>query len=131
MMKTGERIRIYSCCSKTTSEEEGCVRGPHVFYETKPEELHARHAFSHTRPYVDDTADPALNVVALDCEMIYTTAGMSVARVSVVDGSGQEVYDQFVRLDDSVEVMCVFLEEILSVCLSWPQIATTILASLA
>jgi RNA exonuclease 1 len=83
-----------------------------VFYESKPEELHARHAFSVTRPYTaspEGVTDTALDVVALDCEMIYTTAGMSVARVSVVDGSGKEVYDQFVRLDDSVEVMCVFL----------------------
>jgi RNA exonuclease 1 len=105
MMEIGERIRIYNCCSKTTSEGEGCVRGPHVFYESKPEELHSRHAFSHTRPYMGDTADTALDVVAIDCEMIYTTAGMSVARVSVVDGSGKEMYDQIVRLDDCVQVM--------------------------
>jgi hypothetical protein len=37
--------------------------------------------------------------------MIYTTGGMSLARVSVVDGAGTEVYDEFVRLDEGVEVM--------------------------
>jgi RNA exonuclease 1 len=51
--------------------------------------------------------DTSLEVVALDCEMIYTTAGMTVARVSVVDGSGNQVFDQFVRLDDGVKVMFV------------------------
>jgi RNA exonuclease 1 len=46
-----------------------------------------------------------IDVVALDCEMIYTTGGMRVARISVVDGSGKEVFDQLVRLDDDVHVI--------------------------
>jgi RNA exonuclease 1 len=41
----------------------------------------------------------------LDCEMVYTTAGMSIARVSVVDGSGKEVFDELIRLDDGVDLM--------------------------
>jgi RNA exonuclease 1 len=45
----------------------------------------------------------------LDCEMVYTTGGMRVARVSVVDGSGVEVFDELVRMDDGVEVTSVFL----------------------
>jgi RNA exonuclease 1 len=86
------------------------VRGPHIFYESQPEQLHSRHAFSFTRPTspAEDTLETALDAVALDCEMIYTTAGMSVARVSVVDGSGKQVFDQFVRLDDGVEILFVF-----------------------
>jgi RNA exonuclease 1 len=39
--------------------------------------------------------------------MVYTTGGMSLARVSVVDGAGAEVYDALVRADDGVEVMSV------------------------
>lgn len=89
--------------------------GFHVFYENSPGDLHRRHAFSHTRaplpdPPPGDSAssgdiDTALDVVALDCEMIYTTGGFRVARVSVVDSTGKEVFDQFVRMDDGVEVM--------------------------
>ncbi|KZT20361.1 ribonuclease H-like protein [Neolentinus lepideus HHB14362 ss-1] len=106
----GEKMRIYSCCGKPTADSEGCHKGPHVFYETKPEDLHARHAFSHTRPRNSSDSGPsskdtALDVVALDCEMIYTTGGMSVARVSVVDGSGAEVFDQLVRMDEGVHVI--------------------------
>lgn len=41
----------------------------------------------------------------MDCEMIYTTGGMRVARVSIVDGSGEEVFDEFIRMDDGVHVM--------------------------
>lgn len=39
--------------------------------------------------------------------MVYTTAGMSLARVSVVDGKGAEVFDELVRMSQGVEVMYV------------------------
>jgi len=105
----GERLRSYSCCSKP-AEEDGCTRGPHILYESRAEEFNSRHAFSFTRPsgVADEgPTDTALDVVALDCEMIYTTGGMRIARVSVVDGSGKEVFDELVRMDDGVEVMSV------------------------
>ena len=65
-----------------------------------------RHAFSPTRPPAA-ASDTALDIVALDCEMIYTTGGMRVARVSVVDVAGKEVLDEIVRMDEGVEVMYV------------------------
>lgn len=40
--------------------------------------------------------------------MIYTTGGMRVARVSVIDGAGTEIFDELVRMDDGIEVMSVF-----------------------
>lgn len=49
----------------------------------------------------------ALDVAALDCEMIYTTGGFRIARVSVVDASGKEVFDELIKMDDGVEVVCV------------------------
>lgn len=42
---------------------------------------------------------------AIDCEMIYTTAGMSVARVSGVDHRGEEMFDHLVRMTDGVDVL--------------------------
>jgi hypothetical protein len=93
-----------------------------VFHESDPEELHARHPFSNSRPaslssheatasdgaVASSTApDTALDVAALDCEMVYTTGGLRVARVSVVDGSGTTVFDELVRMDDGVDVMLV------------------------
>lgn len=39
--------------------------------------------------------------------MIYTTGGMRVARVSVVDSRGKDIFDELVRMDDGVEVMSV------------------------
>jgi hypothetical protein len=49
----------------------------------------------------------ALDVAALDCEMVYSTGGFHIARVSVVDASGKEVFDELIKMDDDVEVMCV------------------------
>ena len=103
--RTGERRRVYTCCSKTP-DEEGCEVGPHVFYESDSELLHRRHAFTHSRS-PSGSGDSALDIVALDCEMIYTTGGMRVARVSVVDAAGKEVLDEIVRMDEGVEVMYV------------------------
>ena len=67
------------------------------------EELHSRHPFSFLPPESSSTS--VLDVVARDCEMIYTTGGIRVARVSIIDGSGKEVFDQLVRMDDGVHVM--------------------------
>jgi len=47
----------------------------------------------------------ALDIAALDCEMIYTTGGFRIARVSVVDASGKEVFDELIKMDDGVEVV--------------------------
>ena len=106
---SGEKLKMWTCCQEACSDSEGCVRGPHVFYESDPKELHVRHPFSFTRPPLPDgKEDTALDVVCMDCEMIYTTGGSRVARVSVIDGSGQEIFDELVQMDEGVEVMCVF-----------------------
>lgn len=100
----GEKVRQYTCCS-VLSTEDGCVRGPHVFYESDPAHLHRRHAFTHTLPPDPSQRGKLLEVAALDCEMIYTTGGMRVARVSAVDGDGKEVFDKHVRMDEGVHVV--------------------------
>ena len=57
--------------------------------------------------------------------MIYTTGGMRVARVSVVDGDGKEVFDKCVKMDEGVHVMLV---PVLPFCLSPILVLTTIWA---
>lgn len=101
---SGERVRILECCSKPATEPGGCVRGRHVFYETDPNDLHARYPFSLLKP-ASLSRSTHLPVIALDCEMVYTTGGMRVARVSCVDGGGTPVLDEFVKMDEGVDVM--------------------------
>ena len=38
-----------------------------------------------------------LKLAALDCEMVYTTAGMSLARLTILDAEGEVVLDEFVK----------------------------------
>ena len=105
-LNAGERTRTYTCCSIIDNgQTEGCTRGPHVFYETESSLLHARYPFSETLPM----ASSSLDIAALDCEMIYTTGGFRVARVSVVDASGESVFDEFIKMDDGVKVVCVHI----------------------
>lgn len=103
MHRIGEKVRVYTCCSRPAAESDGCVHGRHVFYESAPEDLHSRHAFSTLRP--PSPSSKALDIAAMDCEMIYTTGGLRVARVSVIDGKGKQVFDELVRMDDGVHVM--------------------------
>lgn len=98
---------VYKCCS-TGSGTPGCAKGPHVFYEKQPELLHSRHPFSTSASSCStETGSGALDICAMDCEMVYTTAGMSVARVSVVDNKGNEILDSLVRLSEGVTLLYV------------------------
>ncbi|XP_006460258.1 hypothetical protein AGABI2DRAFT_177880 [Agaricus bisporus var. bisporus H97] len=99
----GEKVRVYTCCSRPAAESEGCVHGRHVFYESSLQDLHSRHPFSLLRP--PSPSSKALDIAAMDCEMIYTTGGFRVARVSLVDARGKEVFDELVRMDDDVYVI--------------------------
>lgn len=40
--------------------------------------------------------------------MVYTTGGMRIARVSVVDGAGTEIFDELIRMDDGIDVVYVW-----------------------
>jgi RNA exonuclease 1 len=117
---------VHKCCGSPAGAP-GCVVGAHVFKDPDDFELlHARHPYSKSSDFGDNTPRSStpqspgvssqqksgtppqstlLDVAALDCEMIYTTAGMSIARVSVIDGSGKPVYDKLIKLDPGVEVL--------------------------
>ncbi|KAI0268254.1 hypothetical protein BC834DRAFT_923325 [Gloeopeniophorella convolvens] len=103
MTTNGERVRTYTCCTRPLDDvfDRGCSRGPHVFYEGDAAQLHTRHSFAESLPSTSTTLD----IAALDCEMVYTTGGFRVARVSVVDAHGKEVFDELIKMDDGVEVV--------------------------
>ncbi|KPV74849.1 uncharacterized protein RHOBADRAFT_36786 [Rhodotorula graminis WP1] len=73
--------------------------------------LHSRVPFvatSSLRSSLDTSSSdlpPAVDIVALDCEMIYTTAGMSLARVTVVSATGSTLLDEHVRPPHGVAVL--------------------------
>lgn len=74
--------------------------------------LHSRVAFVPTRSLrrglpssASATPAAAVDMVALDCELVYTTAGMSLARVTVLSGSGSVLLDEHVRPPAGVAIV--------------------------
>lgn len=79
----------------------GCTLGPHVFKEEDWKTLHRREAFLATETVLRSQSEAKdqekHDILAFDCELIFTTAGMSLARITVLDESGKVVLDRFVR----------------------------------
>lgn len=82
----------------------GCSQGPHVFKEEDAEVLHQREGFLDTAQVFAELEKEGrsdgrktYDVLAFDCELVYTTAGMSLARLTVLDESGAVILDQFVK----------------------------------
>ncbi|BGP40379.1 RNA exonuclease 3 [Rhodotorula kratochvilovae] len=103
----GQKQRVYSCCPAVGAVP--CQVGPHVFKDEDVAALHSRVAFVPTSSLRSSlfTPDlpPAVDLVALDCELIYTTAGMSLARLTVVSATGATILDEHIRPPPGVAVL--------------------------
>lgn len=109
----GGKYRAWSCCGVKDGDGLGCETGAHVFSETDPKILHEREAFTSFPEPKPSASRSALDIIAMDCEMIHTTAGSTVARVSVVtpttdpyasdlDTQWEVVFDELIQLPRSV-----------------------------
>jgi RNA exonuclease 1 len=73
----------------------GCtVASCHVCDGFDPDEMRG---FVKTLPYDEEPADRDYGVYALDCEMCYTTLGLELARVTVIDRDLNIVYESLVK----------------------------------
>ncbi|WFC95334.1 RNA exonuclease 3 [Malassezia brasiliensis] len=89
-------------------EKQTCARcGPHVFKEEADEALHKRAPYTTFAQLAKDVGveHSALEIAALDCEMSYTTAGLSVTRITLVDEMGEVVFDELIRCSGDVRVL--------------------------
>jgi RNA exonuclease 1 len=87
----------YFCCSGSCNSE-GCEVGNHVY----DGEYDGHGQGTNLAGYVEVTGESAgsktsANIYALDCEMCYTTRGLELTRVSVVDIHSQERYESLVK----------------------------------
>ncbi|GAA5973943.1 hypothetical protein JCM21900_006823 [Sporobolomyces salmonicolor] len=103
---SGVRQRVWSCCPSVGAQP--CQVGPHVFKDEEPIALHSRVPFvpsSSLRTSSSDSSSnlpPPLDLVALDCELIYTASGMSLARLTVLSPSGSLLLDEHIRPPSAV-----------------------------
>lgn len=87
LVKAGS-TRIYSCCKGPQDSPPCTSAARHVYRVSKNERLHK------LIPFVELRAKTEVDVVAMDCEMIYTSLGTEVARATLVDGTGRVLLDQ-------------------------------------
>lgn len=99
-----------------------CGVGPHVFKEETTADLHKREAFTTFQTLHSDKSKVAgsmpLDIVALDCELGFTTAGLSLTRVTLLDESGSVVLDELCKphadvVDANVQFSGVSAEQLL------------------
>ncbi|KAK3807299.1 MAG: hypothetical protein J3Q66DRAFT_357193 [Benniella sp.] len=90
----GEKIKYYPCCDAPQGAP-GCREGPHVFKEDDFLTLHGRVPFIETPKDIKPTK--AHSIVAMDCEMCYTTGGFELIRISAVDKTGKTIMDELVK----------------------------------
>lgn len=85
--------QIFLCCK--SSDDTGCVTSDsHVFDGLKE---HLMEGYQTTLPPESDDDPRSLAVYALDCEMCYTTKGLELTRVTIVDIDSKTVYESFVK----------------------------------
>ncbi|XP_066157053.1 RNA exonuclease 1 homolog [Euwallacea fornicatus] len=85
--------QIFLCCK--TSDDTGCVTSDtHVFDGTLSDTLEG---FQTTLSPEDDSDPRSTQVYALDCEMCYTTKGLELTRVTIVDVDCKTVYESLVK----------------------------------
>lgn len=84
---------------KIEGDSAGCCSGPHVFKEEQVDVLHKMEAYVSTQELSESADDTrgAHDILAFDCEMAYTTAGMDVTRVTFLAESGEVVLDQLIK----------------------------------
>lgn len=88
----------YNCCGGDFSSEGCQVAKNHVHETNKWENLSGYIKSLPCSPPLDGD----YGVFAMDCEMVYTTAGMELARVTVSDQDNNAVFETLVKPDSEV-----------------------------
>lgn len=105
------KVQRWTCCGRTVDTQalgdDRCATGPHVFKEDAEEALHHRAPYTTFAQLAEEMggSSGALDLAALDCEMSYTTQGLSVTRITLIDESGEIVFDELVRCTGDVAVL--------------------------
>lgn len=82
----------YQCCSQDATSDGCCVAPSHVYEYVDFENLKG---YVTTMP--PETEKDDYGIYSLDCEMSYTTHGLDLTRLTVIDSSCKVIYESLVR----------------------------------
>ncbi|CAL1279345.1 unnamed protein product [Larinioides sclopetarius] len=83
--------RVHGCCNAPRGSPPCAISNTHVTVQHRPRPLTKTSSRRHVKKDLQHT------VFSLDCEMCYTTEGLEVVRVGLVNMEGLAVYDGFVK----------------------------------
>lgn len=87
--------RYWECCSQVVGESQGCKSSKHHVFKAKTAmELHHLIPFEST----PSSSEAKQRIIGLDCEMGYTSKGMEMIRLTIVDFyTGKTLFDEIVK----------------------------------
>uniref|UniRef100_G1QRL7 Exonuclease domain-containing protein n=1 Tax=Nomascus leucogenys TaxID=61853 RepID=G1QRL7_NOMLE len=93
----GGRVSQYTCCAAAPGSV-GCQVAKQHVRDGRKDSLHG-----FVKTFEKELSRDAYpGIYALDCEMCYTTHGLELTRVTVVDADMRVVYDTFVKPDNEI-----------------------------
>jgi hypothetical protein len=89
--------KYWECCSQVVGESQGCKMNiHHVFKGKSGYELHSLIPFRQTPKAL--LSEDKTKIFGLDCEMGYTSKGMEMIRLTIMDFfSGKSLFDEIVK----------------------------------
>lgn len=97
------QVEKYTCCDGA-DDSLPCQSNAYHVWSGKNEDCIP--GFVKTRAWPAFRDDSDAGVYALDCEMCYTTRGLELARLTVIDLNEDVIFDQIIALDNPVLDYC-------------------------
>ena len=102
------KSRKYSCCGRKAKTQTGCDSAPSHVWRGVLNEVSGLHkdleGYAKTRPPRNraQPADGNYGVYGIDGEMLFTTQGLQLCKITVVGVNGRLVYETFVHPEDPI-----------------------------
>lgn len=95
----GTFVAKYVCCGYELGSKP-CTTGKYHVTEMRDEDCMP--GFTEMLPPSEDIAEEDLGIYALDCEMCYTTYGLELTRVTIINTDLEVVYNKLVMPDNEI-----------------------------
>ncbi|XP_014364279.2 RNA exonuclease 1 homolog [Papilio machaon] len=118
----------YQCCSQDATSDGCCIASCHVYEYVDYENLKG-----YIRTMPPETESDDYGVYSLDCEMCYTTHGLDLTRVTVINSACKVVYETLVKpfypiIDYNTRYSGITEEQMMGVTTTLLEVQATLLS---